>query len=130
MTHPSQSDSPTTEALARAELEAEVGQRLPGPEGALTLKELGVDHFYDSDEWEATYGADQMDLLEELMIERDGWNNVDSYRIETLIAGPTLYAVRIPTAQDDAGDDSEWDVRLFATAEDARAAIAKGRAHD
>ena len=97
------------------------GQHTPGPEGATDLKSLGIDHFH-MDEWECTYNFDQLDLLEEEIGDSpEPWG---MHKVHTLIAGPVLYAVRVPTEVDEHGDVHDYEVRLFASPDAARAAIA------
>lgn len=96
----------------------------PGRYGASNLKALGIDHFH-MDDWECTYNYDQLDMLEEEIVESsDPWG---IHSVHTLIEGPTLFAARVPTDVDDDGDIHDSELRLFASEDDAKVAIAKAR---
>jgi hypothetical protein len=96
----------------------------PGPNGVGTLRELGIDHFH-MDEWECTYNYDQLDLLDEEIVDsNDPWG---VHEIHTLIEGPKLYAARVPTDVDEDGDVHDEELLLFASREEAEAAIARAK---
>ena len=99
-------------------------QHTPGPEGCASLRHLGLDHFH-MEEWECTYNHDQLDLLEEEIVSsREPWG---VHKIHTLINGPTLFAARVPIDVDEDGDAHDYDLRFYASREEAEAAIAKAK---
>lgn len=96
----------------------------PGPSGSDSLRKLGIDHFH-MEEWECTYNYDQLDLLEDDIVESsEPWK---PHKVYTLVEGPTLFAARVPTDVDEHGDVHDCELRLFASEDDANAAIAKAR---
>jgi hypothetical protein len=97
------------------------GKWEPGRIGAPDFEGSGVSYFYNPEDWECTYTADQTDLLDEMV--EDGAPGA-SCKVGTLIEGPTLFAMRIPTSFDEEGDAEDWETRLFASDADAEAAYA------
>lgn len=106
----------------------EVGEagrgRKPGPEGFDDLRKAGVDYAYNADDWETTYDVSDQCFVDEAL-EDAGRDAVMT--VSTLIAGPTLYAVRLVSERDDDGEPMDHEVRYFASYADAQAAIAKAR---
>lgn len=74
------------------------------------------DYCYD-EEWEYTIGFDQ---AHELMENHDLTEPVEFY---TLFKGPRKWAVNVPKSWDEDGDQDDWDIEIFDTEAEARAAL-------
>jgi hypothetical protein len=75
------------------------------------------DHIYNPDDWECTYDYEDRYLLVE-----DEPDPGEYRRFATLLKGPDVYAARVITKRDEAGDVEETEVRWFDSEAEARAA--------
>lgn len=111
---------------ARAALETAARKwlaHLPSPqgvvitEGATSLKELGVDHWHD-EEWEFTHPVGDYEHI------YDYWSVGEVGLLSTLKKGPDVYAVLVPTGD----EDDPAELRFYSThkAAEEAAALSQG----
>lgn len=95
--------------------------------GISSLREIGVDHYYETGEWDCTYNAGDLEFVNDALCEGGAYGKA-VLEITTLVEGPRLYAIQFPISWvegSDPGDIDDWELRFFACAEEARAAVAQ-----
>ena len=94
--------------------------------GVASLRSLGIDHYYDAENWESTYDARDPEYASDWLAEEQGMGN-GTREIATLVDGPTLYAGHYPIGWvegSDPGDIDDWELRFFASHADWEKAVA------
>lgn len=94
------------------------------PDGLTDLGKLGVDYFYNPDDWEVTHDVTDQWAVDEWL---DDAPRTAVIELATLVQGPKAYAVHMPIEYDEDGNPCDWEARYFPTPEEARAALSKAR---
>lgn len=84
------------------------------------------DYVYDPDEWEFTATWKERDILRD---ELNLWPG-EIRRIGTLMKGPDMFVAEVALTVDEDGCPEETEIQWFASEEEAKAAIEKGKQHD